>query len=144
MTRLEIWSGGKAAHDFSRVDEEGLALLADLKTVIVSEAHDVKLLAGSQLPGDVVKVSHGKVLTADFERNKFTGQMDVGIPGGLLGDPKEVPVVVFKDNVNVSVKPLPQSGNNKRGAKITATEDGIHSAEHLESRAQLPYVVVNV
>ena len=75
---------GKAAHDLSRVDEKGFALLRDLKTVIVSKNTPRQSPGPPQVPGNVVKVGHGKALTADLEGDELTVQMNVGIFRRLL------------------------------------------------------------
>lgn len=118
-------SSGEAAEDFAGIDEKGFVGLGDFELMVVAEADNIIAAGFGKDPANVVVVSQTKAAVVNGNCRHFAVEVNVRKGAAVLGNAKEVAVVVAKDDVNVAGVVLAEFVDHKRRAKVAATKERV-------------------
>lgn len=122
-------SSGEAAEDFAGVDENGFTGWGDFELVVVTKANDVVKAGFGKDPANVVVVSQTKAAAVDGNFRHFAVEVNVRKGAAVLGNAKEIAVVVAKDDVDVAEVVLAEFVDDEGGAEVAAAEESVGMLE---------------
>ena len=122
-------SSGEAAEDFAGIDKKGLADLGDFELVVVTKTDNIVTAGFGKDPANVVVVSQTKAAAVDDNCRHFAVEVNVRKGAAVLGNAKEIAVVVAKDDVDVAEVVLAEFVDDEGGAEVAATEERVGMLE---------------
>ena len=137
-------SSSETAEDFAGIDEKGFVGLGDFELMVVAEANDIIAAGFSKDPANIVVVSQTEAAAVDSNCRHFAVELHMRKGAAVLGNTKEIAVVVAKDDVDVVGVVLAEFVDHEWGAEVAATKERASMLKLFQCPAESVDIIVNV